>query len=325
MEKIPQDTQRLYKSGKCCHDEDIDKKDVDIKNRDSHSSCTLNECIPYKHTLYKHSEIEKILQETFIDEYSSLSSLFSSNAASLPITADIQTMAFSEVLNFNNKEITFADIRQLHEKYAPSLEGFRLVWEHCLVVAILALQLSKAQGEKFCRIVNIPLMSVGALVHDIGTYRLLKDPFPPSPLCPFIMDKYIFHGLEGWLILYENDCGKDVADFAKNHTGVGIEAKSIVENHLPLPIGDYIPQSIDQEIVMFADAFHSKSNPSKFKSVYAAQQSAARFGKENLHKFMKELNKFNADSITQSIKELSNKSGIPILEKYETGKVSKKK
>lgn len=344
---------------------DINNADIGIKGENNHKLDAIYEC----------SKVEKILQEIFIDEYSSLLAFIGSSPAQMSSEAiapdtimsetatlksvmsgtstdelseeiltvrsampkstspassealkslDIQTMTFSGVINFNHKEIAFTDIRQLHGKYAPSLEGFRLVWEHCLVVAILALRLSKAQGENFCRIINIPLISVGALVHDIGTYRLLKNPFPPSPLCPFDMEKYIFHGLEGWLILYENEFGKDIADFAKNHTGVGIDAKSIVENHLPLPIENYVPQNINQEIVMFADAFHSKSNPSKFKSIYAAQQSAARFGQKNLDKFMTELDKFNADSIAKSIHELSRKSGIPIHEKYEGGKARKK-
>jgi len=184
---------------------------------------------------------------------------------------------FNTVLDFNHRPVTWNRIYQLHCHMAPNQDTFNLVWTHCQIVALIALQRAQSYTQQP---VNYQKVVVGGLVHDIGVYRLFKE-----NSLQFDMSRYLFHGLEGWLILQEEHFGEEIANFARNHTGLGITHYDVYKEHLPLPLGDYSPQTVEQELVMYADKFHTKSNPPEFISVTAARRSALKFGSENAKKF----------------------------------------
>ena len=62
---------------------------------------------------------------------------------------------------------------------------------------------------------------------------------------------------------------ESIAQFARNHTGVGLTGESVIAQGLPLPPDDYVPLNLEQEAVMVADKYHSKSVPPKFVSADA--------------------------------------------------------
>ena len=191
---------------------------------------------------------------------------------------------FNTVLDFNHRPVTWNRIYQLHCHMAPNQDTFNLVWTHCQIVALIALQRAQSYTQQP---VNYQKVVVGGLVHDIGVYRLFKE-----NSLQFDMSRYLFHGLEGWLILQEEHFGEEIANFARNHTGLGITHYDVYKEHLPLPLGDYSPQTVEQELVMYADKFHTKSNPPEFISVTAARRSALKFGSENAKKFDYDQQKF---------------------------------
>jgi uncharacterized protein len=61
--------------------------------------------------------------------------------------------------------------------------------------------------------------------------------------------------------------------------------EQIVQQELPLPHQDLQPQSIEEQIICFADKFFSKTRLDEEKSVEQARRSLEKFGEEGLAKF----------------------------------------
>ncbi|MBW3093168.1 HD domain-containing protein [Bifidobacterium sp. 82T10] len=131
------------------------------------------------------------------------------------------------------------------------------------------------------RLLDERLVMIGGLLHDIGTYRVLKHDGSDGEPLKFDGKRYILHGLLGYEWLLEQGVDESVAQFARNHTGVGLTREDVIRQDLPLPPDDYAPVNLEQETVMVADKFHSKSTPPKFLSVDAYTAKALRFGEEN--------------------------------------------
>jgi uncharacterized protein len=207
---------------------------------------------------------------------------------------------FDHVRNAHGNAISFDQIRDLNRRLAPSEFAFEKIWTHCQIVARIALGFAQQMrhdhsGEEKGTAIPLPrpwngalpdlqLVTVGALVHDIGVYRVFETTGPGAGR-EFDRKRYIFHGLEGYLILLENRYGLRIASFARNHTGVGITRNEVIAQNLPLPPADYMPRTVEQEIVMYSDKFHTKSDPPDFVSLLAARRSAARFGHTNAARF----------------------------------------
>jgi uncharacterized protein len=64
------------------------------------------------------------------------------------------------------------------------------------------------------------------------------------------------------------------------HTGIGLTAKNIRENNLPLPEMDLVPETIEEKIVCYADKFYSKSHIDKAKTFEQAEQTLLKFGED---------------------------------------------
>lgn len=180
-------------------------------------------------------------------------------------------------------------VKELHRSLAPSESAFQLVWNHCVIVSRIAATLAQSYLARHSSGTGAPVTGplpnpdvarIGGLVHDIGVYRVFDEAG-----VDFDRNRYIFHGIEGYRILLDSGYGEDLAEFARNHTGVGITAEDVARQQLPLPAGDYSPRTIEQELVMYADKFHTKSQPPTFVSQASARRSAARFGEKNAGRF----------------------------------------
>ncbi|WP_433087643.1 HD domain-containing protein [Dactylosporangium sp. CA-052675] len=159
-----------------------------------------------------------------------------------------------------------AEIRALHERLAPSPQAFTLVYTHCEIVARIASQLA-GPG------VDPALVRAGCLLHDIGVYRLGAG------------EAYIRHGVLGHEALAGLGFPETLSRFCSHHTGVGLTREDIDRQGLPLPVGDYVAETGEERLVMYADKFHSKSAPPRFVSAAAYTVAVARFGEEKAAAF----------------------------------------
>ncbi|MEV5750900.1 HD domain-containing protein [Actinoallomurus sp. NPDC052308] len=170
---------------------------------------------------------------------------------------------------------TDEEIRALHERHAPTEAAFELVYTHCEIVCGIAEQLL-ADGAPD---VDADLVRAGALLHDIGVYRLYD--------AAGRIDEagYIRHGLLGHELLREEGLPEALCRFCSCHTGMGITRDDVRRQGLPLPVADYVAESREEEFVMYADKFHSKTDPPTFVTPASYAARIRRFGADKVARF----------------------------------------
>ena len=156
---------------------------------------------------------------------------------------------------------------------------------------------SIAGGTVPPRLLDERLAVIGGLLHDVGTYRVLKHDGSDGGPVQFDGPRYILHGLLGYRLLIDEGVDESVALFARNHTGVGLTRRQVVSQQLPLPPDDYAPTTLEQEVVMVADKYNSKSVPPKFLTAQSYANKAARFGEENRQRWLKLVRRYGVPNI----------------------------
>ncbi|CAL9344644.1 HD domain-containing protein [Streptomyces sp. enrichment culture] len=183
---------------------------------------------------------------------------------------------------------TVEEIRALHLKYAPTPEAFDLVHTHCEIVWSIARELIARSAPP----VDADLVRTGCLLHDIGVYRLYDSEGRLDHR------QYIRHGVLGHEILRAENLPERVCRFCSCHTGVGLTKHDILAQGLPVPPGDYLAETAEERLVMYADKFHSKSNPPRFLSASAYARFVERFGGEKVAAFWALREEFGEPDVT---------------------------
>jgi uncharacterized protein len=166
-------------------------------------------------------------------------------------------------------------IEQLHRKYAPDEASFEEVYDHCRIVAAIALELLMYRPQP----VDIDFVRVGCLLHDIGAYRFYKNG-------QIIDDSaYIRHGVEGEAILAAEEYPEALQRVASHHTGAGLDREQIIRRRLPLPAQDYYAETAEERVIMYADKYHSK-NPRRLNAFDTYVQKMRSIGADNLSRFL---------------------------------------
>ncbi|MEU3017898.1 MULTISPECIES: HD domain-containing protein [unclassified Nocardiopsis] len=170
---------------------------------------------------------------------------------------------------------TDEQIRALHERHAPTAEAFERVYSHCRAVCEVA-ELLLDRGD---RGVNADLVRAGCLLHDVGVYRLMD--------ARGVIDgpRYVSHGVLGHGLLAEEGWSRTLCRFCSHHTGVGVTREDVVSQGLPVPVADYLAETPEEELVMYADKFHSKSEPPVFLTAATYAAKVRRFGPEKERRF----------------------------------------
>jgi uncharacterized protein len=163
---------------------------------------------------------------------------------------------------------TDEEIRALHERFAPSTKVFELVHTHCEIVCEIAEQLLARTPLRL----DAELVRAGCLLHDIGVYRLYD--------ARGVLDhaRYVRHGILGHRLLSELGYAEVICRFCSCHTGVGISRDDVRRQRLPIPVADYVAVSDEEQLVMYADKFHSKASPPIFLTAASYAARVRRFG-----------------------------------------------
>ncbi|MCO6558973.1 MAG: HD domain-containing protein [Bifidobacterium sp.] len=157
------------------------------------------------------------------------------------------------------------------------------------------------------RLLDENLAVVGAMLHDIGTYLVLKHDGSDGEKLQFDGPNYILHGLRGYDWLLSQGVDESIAQFARNHTGVGLTRDQVVAQGLPLPPADYVPMNLEQEVVMVADKYNSKSIPPRFLTAEAYARKARRFGSDNERQWLDLVKKYGVPDIPALAKKFDMK------------------
>ena len=163
----------------------------------------------------------------------------------------------------------------INKYYTPG-KLYDLLVAHSRLVRDKALDTVRYAGIQ----ANEELIASGAMLHDLGIF--LCD--APSIFC-YGSEPYIRHGILGGEILRKEGFPQ-LARFCERHTGAGLTAEDIRNQKLPLPQEDFLPETIEEKAVCYADKFFSKSGDyMKEKPLEKVIASMAQHGEETLKRF----------------------------------------
>lgn len=73
---------------------------------------------------------------------------------------------------------------------------------------------------------------------------------------------------------------------------MGLSREDVCGQGLPIPVDDYLAESGEEALVMYADKFHSKTEPPVFVTVDSYATSVRRFGEDKALRFKAMLERF---------------------------------
>lgn len=142
-------------------------------------------------------------------------------------------------------------IKIINKYHNPDSKTYRILLTHSILVTNLALKIA----DKFPN-TNKKFIYEASMLHDIG-YKFPNFETKDKKLLKKLKKNYISHGFWGSLILQKEKLNKH-AKVAANHVGTGIYKDDILENNLPIPLNNYYPEALEEEIISYADIFYSK-------------------------------------------------------------------
>ena len=156
------------------------------------------------------------------------------------------------------------DYQSLLDKYYPQDDALRrLLLKHSRQVADRALLIVDKHRELP---VDRQFIEEAAMLHDIGIFRCDA----PSIFCNGT-EPYIKHGPIGGELLRAEGFPRH-ARVAERHTGTGLPG--------------YEPETLEEQIICYADKFYSKSSPEHVRTVLETAQSLEKFGHAGVVKFL---------------------------------------
>ena len=168
-------------------------------------------------------------------------------------------------------------IEIINKFYPDDNDLRRLLLRHSRDVADYALAVCDRHKELD---LDREFVETGAMLHDIGIFKTDA----PGIYCHGT-DPYILHGYDGAQLMRAEGL-PEVARVCERHTGAGITLKQIEEQQLPLPHHDFLPETMEEKLICYADKFFSKAHPDRVRTVEQAAASLARHGDDGVARFM---------------------------------------
>ena len=120
-----------------------------------------------------------------------------------------------------------------------------------------------------------------ALLHDIG----IGQTHSPQLGCRGTLP-YVCHGVAGRSMLDSLGLHRHGL-VCERHVGVGILARDVVDQRLPLPRRDMLPRSVEERLVCYADKFYSKTDDGRReKTIDEIISDLARYGTVMVDRFL---------------------------------------
>jgi len=168
-------------------------------------------------------------------------------------------------------------IQIINKYYSDKPRAQQILLDHSRLVTRRALKISRyliGQGEA----IDLRFVAEAAMLHDIG--MIMTD--APELGCHG-KGSYLEHGIRGKEIL-ENEGLFNHARVCERHIGVGLTAKEIEKQLLPLPARDMLPETLEEQIICYADLFYSKGekNRNREKTTGKVRKKLAKYGKDKV-------------------------------------------
>lgn len=170
------------------------------------------------------------------------------------------------------------DYQLIIDKYYPEDGDLRrLLLKHSRQVADYCILVCRRHPELG---IDAAFVEEAAMLHDIG----IRWCHAPSIFCEG-ESPYICHGVIGGELLRHEGWPRH-ARVCERHTGTGLTREQILQQQLPLQPADYVPETLEEQLVCYADKLYSKSKPDRVLTVEQAARSLEKFGHEGVEKFL---------------------------------------
>ncbi len=168
-------------------------------------------------------------------------------------------------------------VLEIIEKFYPR-EGkaFEILVLHSMAVSQFALLKAKKHPELA---IDEIFVYEAAMLHDIGVFLTSAE-----TLACYGKASYIQHGVLGADLLRKEGLFRH-ALVCERHTGVGLSKEEILYRGIALPEDrSYIPISLEEQLICYADCFFSKTSLAKQKSVEEVRRKIIAMGRDEQEK-----------------------------------------
>ena len=143
------------------------------------------------------------------------------------------------------------NVKEIIDRYYPLDNELKEIYMvHARKVTELALELAGKHPELE---MDVEFVEEAAMLHDLGIF--MTD--APRIHCHGNA-QYLCHGYLGAEILrslgYERH-----ARVCERHTGTGLLKEQVIANGWDLPAKDFLPETLEEQLICFADKFYSKT------------------------------------------------------------------
>ena len=172
------------------------------------------------------------------------------------------------------------NVFKIIDRYYPVDNELKAIFmAHARKVTDLALEMAKKHPELG---MDLQFIEEASMLHDLGIF--LTD--APGIHC-YGNAKYLCHGYLGAELLrslgYERH-----ARVCERHTGAGLRKEQVLANGWDIPVKDYVPETLEEQLICFADKFYSKT-----KYLYVSR---------TLEQVVESMNKISSES-AEKVKE----------------------
>lgn len=164
----------------------------------------------------------------------------------------------------------------IRKYYNPDSKLYNILVLHSEAVRDKALAIAAAHPELG---IDIGFVAEAALLHDIGI--LYTD---AAGIECYGTQPYIMHGILGAEMLRREGLPRH-ARVCERHTGSGITAEYIIQHNLPMPHQDFLPETVEERLVCYADKFFSKTRIGREDSIGRVRAKMSHFGGDSLTRF----------------------------------------
>ena len=167
----------------------------------------------------------------------------------------------------------------INKYYPEENDCKRTLVKHSRMVADFALEIADKHPE-----LNLDrkFIEEAAMLHDIGIFMTSAPDIGCTGDAPYICHGYLGAGLlrkEGF---------PTHARVCERHTGTGLTKEQIAKNGWPIPAQDLLPESMEEQIICFADKFFSKVKYlHKARTYEQVLDSMARISPQSVEKIEK--------------------------------------
>jgi uncharacterized protein len=163
--------------------------------------------------------------------------------------------------------------------YPPRSPVYETLIHHGRQVAEKAVSVARAIPEMDS---NIDFLREASFLHDIGIFLTNIPQLGCTGEKP-----YVCHGYLGGKILKALGLARH-ARVCERHVGVGLTKADIEERNLPMPARDMLPETLEEQILCYADKFFSKGRPPgrEEKRLENIVKGLAPYGREKVERFL---------------------------------------